>query len=135
MPISNLCAMYPGLERERGAGPHGHGFRALYRLLEKVSLVVFIGFSFRDDDVMHVLLKSLAERRGDLRLLIVDSTFTKHNVLSRLDEAARRSTFPAYVPEDGAIEALKLVYGVDPGFDEAILSKCKAMLQNKENQP
>ena len=130
-PISNLCAMYPGLERERGAGPHGHGFRALYRVLQMCDLLVFIGFSFRDDDVMHVLLKALAERQGRLRLLIVDSAYGKHNVASRLEEAARRSTFPTEVPDDGCIEALKLRYGVDTGFDEEILNKCKQMLERR----
>lgn len=133
-PISNLCAMYPGLERERGAGPHGHGFRALYRMLQVCDLIVFIGFSFRDDDVMHVLLKALAERQGQLQLLIVDSTYTKHNVASRLEEAARRSTFPADVPEDTCIVAMKVRYGVDEGFDDRILTQCKQMLRKRRSK-
>ena len=85
-----------------------------------VDLIVFVGFSFRDDDVVHVLLKALSERQRDLRLLIVDSTYTKYNVASRLEEAARRSTFPTYVPENDSIAALKLRYGIETEFDTVI---------------
>jgi hypothetical protein len=127
-PIRNLCAMYPGLERERGAGPHGYGFRAFYRLLQVCNLVVFIGFSFRDDDVMHVVLKVLAERRERPKILIVDNMYTAHNVKGRLEDAARRSTFPTYVPENG-ITALKLDFGEQAQFDHIVLEECKRLLR------
>lgn len=127
-PIRNLCAMYPGLERESGAGPHGHGFRSLYWLLGVCDLLVFVGFSFRDDDVMHVLLKALADRRGRLKILVVDNTYVATNVLHCLKEAARRSTFPAHVPDEGVITSLKLNFGIDADFDNRILNRCRDLL-------
>jgi len=128
-PITNLCAMYPGLERERGAGPHGHGFRALYRLLRVCNVIVFIGFSFRDDDVMHVILNALAERPNDLKLLIVDSAFTETNIVSRLAKAARRSAFPARPPVAGSIKGLKLQFGIDAGFDVSVFDECQKLMR------
>jgi hypothetical protein len=131
--VRNLCAMYPGLERERGAGPHGHGFRAFYDVLQACELIVFIGFSFRDDDVMHVLLKALSERRGSLKVLVVDNMYTAHNVQSRLEDAARRSTFHTYVPKDKEITVLRLGFGRDNNFDISILDECNKLLK-KEKQ-
>ena len=89
---------------------------------------MFIGFSFRDDDVMHVVLKALAERRERLKVLIVDKTYTEHNVRARLDEAARRSTFPVYVPPVEHISALRLNFGSDVDFDSQILTQCRTLL-------
>lgn len=131
--VRKLCAMYPGLERERGAGPHGHSFRAFHDLLQVCELIIFIGFSFRDDDVMHVLLKALADRRGALRVLIVDNMYTKHNVQGRLREAERRSTFPTYVPYDDEITSLRLDFGLQEGFAAEILRACVSLI-GKENR-
>jgi hypothetical protein len=126
--------MYPGLERERGSGPHGHGFRAFYHLLRLCDLIVFIGFSFRDDDVMHIVLNALAERRERLKVLIVDNSLTAPNVASCLEEAERRSSFPARTPKEGSIKGMKLRFGIDAGFDDAILNECNALLRKGNNR-
>ncbi len=126
--IWDLCAMYPGLEMERGAGPHGYGFRAFHRYLQACDLVVFIGFSFRDDDVMHVLLKALAERKGQLKVLMIDKMYTTCDVQMRLREAARRSPFPVREPNDKEMIGLKLVFGSEEAFADKVISACKTLL-------
>jgi hypothetical protein len=130
-PTGNLCAMYPGLERERGAGPHGFGFRKLYSYLQVCELMVFIGFSFRDDDVMHVLLKILAERRGDLKVLIIDNMYTPSDVQGRLKEAARRSTFPSHVPTDREIIGMRTSFGLNEQCVVDILKTCRKLLKKE----
>jgi hypothetical protein len=128
MGVRNLCAMYPGLEHEKGAGPHGFGFRRFYNLLQKCKMIIFIGFSFRDDDVMHILLKALAERHDSLKILVVDKLYSSQNIQGRLKEGARRSTFPTYVPAIKEIEALTIDFGVKSGFENEILNKCKSLI-------
>lgn len=123
-----LCAMYPGRETQIGIDPHGHAFRAFYEHLLVCDLAVFIGFSFRDDDVMHILLKALAERRGDLRLLVIDPVYTKLDVTMKLGQAAQRTGFPARIPREGEIQSLKMNFGTDRDFKATILRTCKSML-------
>lgn len=125
----HLCAMYPGLEREKGTGPHGHGFQQLYRHLQHCDLVLFVGFSFRDDDVMHVLLKACADRKERLKVLVVDKSLTAHDVRVRLDGAARRSTFFVYVPRESEISALRMAFGSDADSCDRILNECRTLLR------
>jgi hypothetical protein len=125
----HLCAMYPGLEREKGTGPHGHGFRQLYKHLQSCDVALFVGFSFRDDDVMHVLLKACADRRERLKVLIVDKSLTAYDVKVRLDGAARRSTFLVYVPRESEISALRMAFGSERDSCDRILKECRALLR------
>jgi hypothetical protein len=126
--IEKLYAMYPGRETRIGVGPHGHAFRNFYQKLQVCDLVVFIGFSFRDDDVMHVLLKALAERRGRLKVLVVDLIYTKEDIRHKLENASHRTTFPFRIPKGGEIESLNMRFGDDPDFDSQIREHCKNLL-------
>ena len=131
-PGDRLCAMYPGRETHIGTGPHGHSFRRFYEQLQVCDLAVFIGFSFRDDDVMHVLLKALAERCGTLKILVVDRLYTKVDVRNKLADAAKRTTFPTRLPEDGEIDSLRMNFGMESDFDALILERCRTMLGKKK---
>ncbi len=128
----NLYAMYPGREAQIGTGSHGHSFKNFYQHLQVCDLAIFIGFSFRDDDVMHVLLKALAERDGKLKLLIVDKLYTGADVKKKLEDAARRSTFPSRLPKEKEIDSVRIGFGADMGFDERILNSCQALLNRKK---
>jgi len=126
-----LCAMYPGRETKIGMDPHGHSFRAFYEDLLICDLVIFIGFSFRDDDVMHMLLKAMYERRGDLSILVVDQLYTKSDVVKRLEDSARRFQFPSRLPKHGEIDSLRMTFGVDIDFDDKIFDRCKLLLNHR----
>jgi hypothetical protein len=126
--IDKLYAMYPGREARIGIGPHGNSFRTFYQQLQVCNLVIFIGFSFRDDDVMHVLLKALAERRGKLKILVVDLVYNKDDVRNKLSDASHRTSFPFRIPKAGEIESLKMRFGSDPGFDTQILDLCRSLI-------
>jgi hypothetical protein len=126
--IDKLYAMYPGRETQVGIGPHGYSFRTFYQQLQSCDLVVFIGFSFRDDDVMHVLLKALAERRGKLKMLVIDRLYTKDDVINKLENASKRTTFPFHIPNGKEIESLTMNFGRDPAFDTQILNCCRDLL-------
>jgi hypothetical protein len=135
-PGDKLCAMYPGRETQIGIGPHGHSFHTFYQELQACELAIFIGFSFRDDDVMHILLKALAERKGKLRILVVDQLYTKADVKNKLADAATRMAFPARLPESEEIDSLTLSFGMETDFDKRILERCRALLgreRGKEN--
>jgi SIR2-like domain len=126
--IDKLYAMYPGREARVGLGPHGHSFRTFYQHLQVCDLVVFVGFSFRDDDVMHVLLKALSERRGKLKLLVADRLYTTADIKMKLEDASHRTTFPFRLPKDNEIISLNMKFGTDVGFDARILECCQTML-------
>jgi hypothetical protein len=125
--IDKLYAMYPGREARIGIGPHGNSFRTFYKRLQECDLVIFIGFSFRDDDVMHLLLKSLSERRGRLKILVVDPIYNKDDVCNKLLDASHRTSFPFRIPKAGEIASLKMSFGYDPEFDEQIIELCQSL--------
>lgn len=127
--IDKLYAMYPGKEARIGIGPYGHSFHTFYEQLQHCNLVVFIGFSFRDDDVMHVLMKALAERRGRLKILVVDPVYNKDDVRNKLIDASHRTSFPFRIPKDGEIESIKMRFGSDFDFDNQILDACQKLVK------
>jgi hypothetical protein len=127
-----MCVMYPGNETEHvGNDPYGFAFRSFYRHLQTCDLVVFIGFSFRDDDVMHVLLKALEERRGSLRLLVVDPLYSSDDVRASLKGAASRTTMPVRVPEMKEVDSLTMPFGESEDLDAKVLTACKEILARK----
>lgn len=126
-----LCAMYPGRETEIGTGPHGHSFRLFYRYLQHCELAVFIGFSFRDDDVMHVILKALSERKGKLKILVIDRLYTRDDIRNKLENSGNRTPFPTRLPKDSEVDSLAMEFPKPVKFDEDILDKCQIMLSNK----
>ena len=128
-PINKLYAVYPGREARIGIGPHGNSFRTFYQQLQVCDLVIFIGFSFRDDDVMHVLLKALAERRGRLKILVADLVNNKDDVSNKLEDASHRTSFPFRIPRSGEIESVSMSFGSDAGFDTSILDLCQRLIK------
>ncbi len=123
--INRLCVMYPGRELERGRNPHGFGFKALFHALLNCRAVLFIGFSFRDDDVMQVLLAANALRVHPLRLLMVDPRITPGDVLHNLEGAARRSAFQVKLPSETEFDWLRTSFGYN-GIKQAVLEFVKA---------
>jgi hypothetical protein len=124
----DLCAMYPGHESSRGLDPYATGFRTLYTRMTKCDVLLFIGFSFRDDDVMHLLLKACTQRKRPLKMLVVDPLYNADDVHNALRDAATRSAFPVELPLHENIVSLKMYFGDDEAFDERILSTCKRLL-------
>jgi len=124
-----LCAMYPGLEREKGSGPHGHAFKYLNQQLRSCDLIVFIGFSFRDDDVMHVLLNACADRSSPLKILVIDKSLSAADVRNRLQNAARRSTFVTAVPSANMVTSVRMSFGLDTDFARTIVEECVSLLK------
>jgi SIR2-like domain len=110
--LSRLCVMFPGRELQLGNDPHGYGFRRLYSYLLRCKRAVFIGFSFRDDDVMQILLAANAARKQPLFIRIIDPTITCGDVIENLRGASLRSPFMAAVPSSDTIECLRMDFGV-----------------------
>jgi len=125
-----MCAMYPGKETQRGMNPHGFAFNNLYRSLQSCDLAVFIGFSFRDDDVMHVLLKALSERIGKPKLLIIDPLYNNLDIINRLHDSSSRTVFPSKTPNTNQIKYIQSHFGEDPQDLERIMDTCRQMLNS-----
>ena len=109
--LSRLCVMFPGRELQRGNDPHGYGFRRLYSYLLRCKRAVFIGFSFRDDDVMQILLAANAARKQPLLMRIIDPTLGLDEVKENLRGASLRSPFMAVMPSSSAIKCLRMDFG------------------------
>ena len=78
---------------------------------------------------MHVLLKALAERRGKLKVLVIDLIYTDEDIRNKLDDASRRTTFPFRIPEEGEIASLNMRFGSDSNFDTQIIEQCQILLK------
>ena len=118
--LSRLCVMFPGREMELGRNPHGFGFRLLFAALLSCRKALFVGFSFRDDDVMQVLLAANASRETPLRLLMIDPRIGANDVLRSLEGAARRSPFPVRLPQESDISCLREGFGGDGAKEEVM---------------
>jgi hypothetical protein len=111
--LSRLCVMFPGRELQIGNDPHGYAFRRLYSYLLRCKKVVFIGFSFRDDDIMQILLAANAARKKPLQMRIIDPSIGRDEIIKNLQGAALRSPFIAAVPPPNAISCLRMEFGIN----------------------
>jgi hypothetical protein len=131
--INNLCAMYPGRELYRGDDPHGYSFRRMEQALKQCEAAVFIGFSFRDDDVMHILVVADACRSTPLPIIVVDPNLRRCDVMSRLEEAKRKTQHvvgrPGERPSEADIVVINERFGYDNEAFKAILGRVKPALQ------
>ena len=109
--LERLCVMFPGREIKIGNDPHGHAFRQLYSCLLHCRRAVFIGFSFRDDDVMHILLAANATREEPLQMRIIDPSIGRDEIRENLQGAGQRSPFVAVVPPSNAVKCLRIDFG------------------------
>jgi hypothetical protein len=109
--LNKLCVMFPGRELQIGKDPHGYGFRLLYSHLLHCRRILFIGFSFRDDDVMQILLAANAARQKPLEIFAVDPSADSQEMLKSLGGASLRSPFHATLPHKANINCLQTEFG------------------------
>jgi hypothetical protein len=123
---ANLCAMFPGRELFRGKRPHATAFRALYDSMVSCDFIIFVGFSFRDDDVMHLLLAANASRQGRrLKLVVVNPGMNPGRVKAELQEASTRSQFPVAIPHSDDIIHFEQRFGWELTSVDEIINKAK----------
>jgi hypothetical protein len=88
---NRLCVSYPGHEQEYGRHPHSPAYTALSQSVTDATVLIFIGFSFRDPDVISVIGKSLYDKSISQRetpvIIIIDPQLTKEEVMKRVDES------------------------------------------------
>jgi len=119
--LGRLCVMFPGRELMIGNDPHGYAFRHLYSHLLRCKKAVFIGFSFRDDDVMQILLAANATREEPIQMRIIDQSIGPDEVIEKLQGAGLRSPFISAVPPAIAIRCLRMDFG-DTGCKNRVLN-------------
>lgn len=118
--LDRLCVMFPGRELQIGSDPHGYAFRCLHSCLLRCKRAVFIGFSFRDDDVMQVLLAANATREQPLQMRIIDPSIGPSDIRKNLLGASLRSPFISAVPPLTAIRCLRMEFG-ETGCKQQVL--------------
>ena len=122
--LNSLCVMIPGREIHRGKKPHALGFRELYNHLRLCDAAVFIGFSFRDDDVMHLLMAANAARgEVPIKIIVVNPLMNPDRVKANLEEASTRSVFPVRIPALADIKHLPIRFGWDDNFADSIIEQ------------
>jgi hypothetical protein len=126
---SKLCVMLPGREIYRGKYPHAFGFRQLFIMLQRCKLVIFIGFSFRDDDVMHLLLAANGERNEQepLTIINVNPILGTHEIINLMRLAGDRSAFPVRIMDSNNIFSINCEFGRGR-FDEVILNEVNKLM-------
>ena len=93
-----LCVSYPGHEERYGWMPHANAFRCLAYSVVTAGTLVFVGFSFRDAEVIAVIGRSLHEAdnagRPLPRIVIIDPQLTLGEVRDRIEECLSRVAGP-----------------------------------------
>ncbi|MCP4602824.1 MAG: hypothetical protein GY847_20290 [Proteobacteria bacterium] len=126
---SNLCVMFPGREIYPGRDPHGFAFRNLFEAFLSSTIVIFIGFSFRDDDVVHSFLAANAARRRPMRLVVVDRYLNESDVFGALEDSTTRMTVPFQIPVSDQMRFSEVKFG-EPGSCKEVLRLIKKELQD-----
>jgi hypothetical protein len=129
-PLSDLCAVYPGNELSIGLDPHAYSFRKLQEVLLKCSIIIFIGFSFRDYDVIHVLLSANAHRKKPLKLITIDSALTEVTIIDRLRTASLKTQYPVRLPGIRDINCINIRFG-DNNFGQIICDVANKILNEQ----
>ena len=128
----SLCAMFPGREIFRGKNPHARAFHALYDSMVSCEFIIFVGFSFRDDDVMHLLLAANASRQGRrLKLVVVNPGMNPGRVKAELQEASTRSQFPVAIPHSDDIIHFEQRFGWELTSADEIINKARKIMKNE----
>lgn len=122
--IKNLCAMFPGRQGYIGIDPHGYGFRQFYKDLMHCKCILFIGFSFRDSDIMILLLAANKQRKRPFKIIMVDPVLHNSDVMLNLRMTANETQFPVRIPSANDIVALEAKYGFFD-VDDMILNAIK----------
>jgi hypothetical protein len=124
--LTKLCVMLPGRESKRGEGIHFFGFRRFAAVLKTCKILVFIGFSFRDHDVMHSVLLANAQRQSPLKLLVVDPALHRGAVVRAFEAAAKETHAPRRLLQ------LDDVHCIDCPFEPSVVQdKINALLGTK----
>jgi hypothetical protein len=107
----NACVMFPGREIWRGNRPHAQGFHACYDSVLSSKGIVFIGFSFRDHDVIHLLMVAGHHRLTPARIAIINPELNFDYVRARLQDAASTCTFPVMLPTEENVRIFRVRFG------------------------
>ncbi|MBI2421769.1 MAG: hypothetical protein HYV27_02985 [Candidatus Hydrogenedentes bacterium] len=95
---NKLCVMYPGREQNVGCRPHNLAFRQLYHAAFTSNFLIFIGFAFRDADVVAAVFNAVYCRmllpgstgKNKMHILIYDP-FLDQNIFERRIKQLERS--------------------------------------------
>jgi hypothetical protein len=120
-PESYLCAIFAGRDFFRGLTPYSTGFKSFHKALFNSKVGVFVGFSFRDDEIDHMLLAANLQRQSPLKLLIFDPVLSRTDVLANLAESSKRTQFPVLLPKLRDITVIPSRFG-EANFDDLLLS-------------
>jgi len=123
-----LCAMYPGQESLPGVNPHGFGYRQFHEMLLSCECVVFIGFSFRDDDIMHLVLSANSQRETPLNVIVLDPSIRETDVIANLEASSKRTPYPAKTLDVNKIKSIDARFG-HSDFDTRLLEVLNQIIQ------
>ena len=116
---SYLCAIFAGRDFYRGLTPYSAGFESLYKALLGSAVGIFIGFSFRDDEINHMLLSANLQRRTPLRLIVFDPVLAATDVVANLTESSKRTQFPVRLPRASDVTVINSRFG-EGDFDRQL---------------
>lgn len=93
--LSRLCVMYPGKDQSLGTDPHAYSFERLYDSCLRASVLLFIGFAFRDTDVIALIFTALRNRPDRrVKVVIVDPYVDSEDLKARIQEEGKSLALP-----------------------------------------
>lgn len=110
---NQVCIVHPGRQDLMRRDPCHTTFQRLYESLKTCKVAVFVGFSFRDDDVAQILLSANAFRKDPLKMVVVGPSLSIPELLDNLQRFKEQSVLPVKVPDTSQVIAKDMRYGND----------------------
>ena len=112
---SAICAMLPGNKNSHANPLYAFAFRKFYQVLLNTEIMVFIGFSFQDRDVNHLLLAVNEQRQRQnttpLKVVIVDPNRESKQIVEIFKNVINESYLPLRNLEETQIACLTYRFG------------------------
>ncbi len=126
---SKLCITYPGHEECFGRTPHKEAYERLAKICKEVDSIIFIGFSFRDEEIISVIGNSIWFRKRLPTFIVVDPQITKQEIIRRLYEA--RDKYAGPIPEWEELEKENIILIMKKFPNDELSSQIKDIIKEK----
>jgi len=112
-----LCVSYPGHEQLYGRRPYFSAFQALADSFRTARIAIFVGFSFRDVEIIAVVGRSLYSRVQKSstfpRFIVVDPQLTVEEIRERISYAATATAGPTISWSNVSIKIVSATFPSD----------------------
>ena len=133
--LDKLCVMYPGRKQFPGYDPQDFAFNKFYEMLLECEIIIFIGFSFRDEDINHLLMSAYKQRKSKsshtFEIFALDPNINNVYIRNEFKKTKYNTEFPIEIPSDSDIKYSNFRFGEKNKDLEDFLKNIKYILRSR----